>query len=164
MSLLFSSARLIASFIDNDTVSAPTPRRGRLGTGGSGFAWKVGITGSRNGSDGTLEPPGTVPAGGVANGVACGVAIPPGGAVGLVCCVPGGADGFCAGVVVPGIGSVPGGLVGSLGAGVGRGVERGTCATAAFTPANTMHARTAWRTKSRAKLRDIRLNIRRRAP
>ena len=84
----------------------------------------------------------------------------PGGVVGLVCWVPGGALGFCAGVVVPGIGSVPGGRVGSPGAGVGRGVERGTCATAAFVPANTMHARTA----GLSKLRDIKLNIRRRAP
>src|SRR6185369_5796560 len=157
MSLLFSRARLIASFIDNDSVSLPTPNRCRLGTGGSGFAWNCGITGSRIGS---VDPPGTVPAGCVGNGVACGVTVLPGGVVGLVCCVPGGALGFCAGVVVPGIGSVPGGLDGSPGAGVGRGVERGTCATAVFIPANTMHARTA----GLNKLRDIRLNIRRRAP
>src|SRR5262245_38574622 len=102
------------------------------------------MTGSRIGSFaplGTVDPPGTLPAGGVANGVACGVTPPPGGAVGLVCCVPGGAVGFCAGVVVPGIVGCPGGLVGSLGAGVGRGVDCGVCARAAFAPANTMHAR-----------------------
>jgi hypothetical protein len=96
---------------------------------------------------GSVDPPGTVPAGGVANGVACGVTVLPGGAVGLVCCVPGGALGFCAGVVVPGIGSVPGGLVGSFGAGVGRGVEVGTWATAALAPTTTIHARTAGPTK-----------------
>src|ERR1700752_624513 len=157
MSLLFSSARLIASFIDNDKVVSEIPKRCRLGTGGSGFAWNCGITGSPNGSP---DPPGTLPAGGVGNGVACGVTLLPGGAVGLVCCVPGGAVGFCVGDVVPGIGSVPGGLVGSPGAVVGRGVERGTCASAAFTPANMVHARTA----GLSKLRHIRLNIRRRAP
>src|SRR5690349_9661228 len=134
MSLLFSSARLIASFIDNGKVSLPTPKRERLGTGGNGFAWNCGMFGSRRGSPvplGTVDPPGTFPAGGVGNGVACGVTTLPGGAVGLVCCccVPGGAVGF-SGCPVPGIGSVPGGLVGSLGKGVGRGVDCGVCASA----------------------------------
>jgi len=69
--------------------------------------------GSRNGSvegegEGSVEPPGTLPAGGVGAGVAVGVwgrTTVPGGWVEGSCCVPGGADGFCAGVVVPGIGS-----------------------------------------------------------
>jgi len=108
--------------------------------------------GSRKGSplvdgsvEGVVDPPGTLPAGGVGDGTAvgvCGRTIVPGGWDGLVCCVPGGADGFCVGVVVPGIGSCPGGLVGSPGAGVGRGVCCGVCAHAAFTPANTRDART----------------------
>jgi len=118
--------------------------------------------GSRIGSPvplGAVDPPGTLPAGGVGNGVACGVTTLPGTAVGLVCCVPGGAVGLI-GCPVPGIGSVPGGLVGSPGAGVGRGVACGVCATAALAPANRMHARIAGLTK----LRDIKLNIRRRAP
>ena len=42
----------------------------------------------------------------------------------------------------------------------GRGVDCGVCASAPFIPAKTMHARTAGLTK----LRDIKLNIRRRAP
>jgi len=120
--------------------------------------------GSRNGSPvplGILDPPGTLPAGGVGNGVAWGVTTLPGTAVGLVCCVPvpGGAVGLV-GCPVPGIGSVPGGLVGSPGAGVGRGVDCGVCAGEAFAPAKTMHARMA----DLIKLRDIKLNIRRRAP
>jgi hypothetical protein len=88
MSLLFSSARLIASFSASGTDSLPTPRRLKLGTGGNGRAWNVGITGSRNGSFvplGVVDPPGTLPAGGVGNGVACGVVVLPGGAVGLCC-------------------------------------------------------------------------------
>src|ERR1051326_3600397 len=87
MSLLFSRARLIASFSDSCTDSLPTPIRLRLGTGGKGRAWNVGIFGSRNGSFcplGTVDPPGTLPAGGVGNGVACGVIGAPGNAVGLI--------------------------------------------------------------------------------
>lgn len=106
MSLLFSSARLIASFNESGIDSLPTPRRERLGTGGSGFAWNTGMFGSRKGSvdvDGCVEPPGTLPAGGVGAGVCAGIVA--GGAVGFVGCVPGGAAGFCVGVVVPGIGS-----------------------------------------------------------
>src|SRR5215510_16062946 len=122
------------------------------------------MLGSRNGSFaplGTVDPPGTLPVGGVANGVACGVTTPPGGAVGLVGCVAGGAVGFVVcGAGTPGIDGCPGGLVGSLGAGVGRGVDCGVCARAAFAPAKTMHARTAGLTR----LRNITLNIRRRAP
>ncbi len=109
---------------------------------------------------GTVDPPGTLPAGGVGKGVACGVTGAPGTALGLVCCVPGGAVGFWDGVVVPGMFGCPGGLVGSLGAGVGRGVDVGTCARAAFAPAKTKHARTTGLTN----LCDIKLNIRRRAP
>src|SRR6185369_7177444 len=105
------------------------------------------MTGSRTGS---VDPPGTVPAGGVANGVACGVASRPGTAVGLVCCVPGAAvGGFCAGFGCPGMIGTPGGAVGSPGAGVGRGVDRGTCASAAFSPPNKINARTAGVTKLR---------------
>jgi len=62
--------------------------------------------------------------------------------------------------VVPGISGCPGGLVGSLGAGVGRGVDCGVCANAAFAPVNTMHAKIIGLTR----LRDIKFNIRRRAP
>jgi len=119
--------------------------------------------GSRKGSvdEGWVEPPGTLPAGGVGIGVAAGVTgTVDGGAVGLCCCVPGGAAGFVDGVVVPGITGCPGGLDGSLGAGVGRGVVCGTCAHAAFTPANTTDARTT----GLINLVDIELNIERRAP
>src|SRR5215213_2605167 len=163
MSLLFSSARLIESFKDKGTDSLPTPKRERLGTGGNGFAWNCGITGSRKGSFvplGAVDPPGTLPAGGVGDGVCAGRVVTPGGRVGLVCCVPGGAVGFWVGVVVPGIGSCPGGRVGSPGAGVGRGVCCGVCASAAFAPAKTIDARTTGLTN----LVDIKLNIRRRAP
>ena len=83
-----------------------------------------------------------------------------GGALGLVCCVPGGAAGFVAGVVVPGSTGCPGGRAGSLGAGVGIGVDCGTCAQAAFTPANMTDARTT----GLINLVDIELNIERRAP
>src|SRR5215813_7813153 len=122
--------------------------------------------GSRKGSfevEGSVEPPGTLPAGGVGDGTTVGVwgrTIVPGGAVGLVCCVPGGAEGFCAGVVVPGIGSCPGGLVGSPGAGVGRGVDCGVCAHAACTPANTSVARTT----DLINCVNIKLDIEQRAP
>ena len=82
----------------------------------------------------------------------------PGGTPGLVCGTPGGALGFVG--CVPGIGSCPGGLVGSPGGGLGRGVDCGVCASAALVPAKTMHDRTADLTK----VRDIKLNIERRAP
>ena len=39
MSLLFSSARLIASFSDKAIVSVPIPKRWRLGIGGNGRVW-----------------------------------------------------------------------------------------------------------------------------
>src|SRR2546423_13759169 len=125
------------------------------------------MIGSRKGS---VDPPGTgpgtapgtapgaAPGNGVGDGVCAGIV--PGGAVGFVGCVPGGAAGFCVGVVVPGIGSCPGGLVGLPGTGVGRGVDCGVCASAALLPANTMHDSTTDLTK----VRDIKLNIRRRAP
>src|SRR5687768_851662 len=155
MSLLFSSARLIASFSDNGNVSVPTPKRLRLGTGGKGRGWNCGITGSRKGSCGAV---GTgSPVEGVGAGVCAG--IDPGGAAGFVCGAPGGAAGFGVGVV-PGIGCCPGGLLGSPAGGVGRGVDCGTCASAALVPLNRMHARTA----GLSKVRDIELNIRRRAP
>jgi len=64
------------------------------------------------------------------------------------------------GVVVPGMGSCPGGAVGLPGAGVGRGVDCGVCANAALVPADTMHDST----NDFSKVRDIELNIRRRAP
>jgi hypothetical protein len=83
-----------------------------------------------------------------------------GGAVGLVCCVPGGAEGFVAGVVTPGITGCPGGRDGSFGTGVGRGVCVGACAFEALTPANTKDARTT----GLINLVDIELNIERRAP
>src|SRR6185369_16179867 len=150
MSLLFSSARLIASFRDNGNCSLPTPNRLRLGIGGMGLAWNCGITGSRKGSCGS---PGKGVGAGVCAGVCAGSA--PGGAAGFVCGTPGGVAGFCAGVVVPGIGSCPGGLVGSLGAGVGRGVGCGTCANATLVPANTTHARMA----GLITVREIELNI-----
>src|SRR6476661_2898682 len=98
--------------------------------------------GSRNGSfvvEGSVEPPGRAPACGVGDGTAVGV-------WGRTT-VPGG-------VVVPGIGSCPGGRVGSPGAGVGRGVDCGVCASAALAPANTMDARTS----GLIKLVDIKLN------
>src|SRR6185369_5407199 len=104
--------------------------------------------GSRKGSfvvERSVEPPGTLPACGVGDGTTigvCGRTIVPGGCVGLVCCVPGGAAGFCTGEGTPGIGSCPGGLVGSPGAGVGCGVCCGVCAHALFTPANTTDAST----------------------
>src|SRR6185369_16400952 len=122
--------------------------------------------GSRKGSfvvERSVEPPGTLPACGVGDGTTigvCGRTIVPGGAVGLVCCVPGGAAGFCTGDGTPGIGSCPGGRDGSPGAGVGRGVDVGTCASAAFAPATRIDARTT----GLINLVDINLNIRRRAP
>ena len=125
--------------------------------------------GSRNGSfegsvvGGCVEPPGTLPAGGVGLGAAPGVVVcgmVDGGALGLVCCVPGGAGGFVVGFVTPGITGCPGGREGSFGAGVGRGVEVGTCAQAALTPANTTDARTT----GLINFVDIELNIERRAP
>src|ERR1041385_4415691 len=102
--------------------------------------------GSVDGSvDGCVDPPGTLPAAGVGDGLTagvCGRTTVPGGWVGFVCCVPGGADGFCAGVVVPGIGSCPGGRVVRPSGDIGRGVDVGTCASAAPVPANTTDART----------------------
>src|ERR1044072_3940887 len=98
--------------------------------------------GSRRGSVdplGWVDSPGTVPAGGVGGGLTPGICVRgtvPGGVVGLVCLVPGGAAGFWVGVCVPGIGSCPGGLVGSPGAGVGHGVWFGACASGAFAPEN----------------------------
>ena len=86
--------------------------------------------------------------------------IVPGGAAGFVCGAAGGAAGFWVGVVVPGTGSCPGGLDGSPGGGVGRGVDCGTCAITAVVPPNKISARTA----GLIKVRDIELNIRRRAP
>jgi hypothetical protein len=84
----------------------------------------------------------------------------PGGVLGSVCGAPGGACGFWVGDVVPGMGSCPGGLVGSPGAGDGLGVACGVCAVAAPVPANTMHASTA----GLIRVRDMKLSIRQRAP
>jgi hypothetical protein len=82
-----------------------------------------------------------------------------GGAVGFVVGVPGGAVGFCwvgvVGVVVPGIGSFPGGRVGSPGGGVGLGVDCGVCASAALVTAN----KTLDRITALTKVRDMKVNI-----
>ena len=78
--------------------------------------------------------------------------------MGVIGCVPGGAVGVVG--VVPGIGSCPGGRVGSPGGGLGLGVDCGTCASAALVPTN----KTLDRITALAKVRDIRVNIRRRAP
>ena len=82
----------------------------------------------------------------------------PGGVVGFVGVVPGGAVGLDG--VAPGIGSCPGGRVGSPGGGLGRGVDAGTCASAALVPANKILDRITALTK----VRDIRVSIRRKAP
>ena len=72
--------------------------------------------------------------------------------------MPGGACGLVG--VVPGMGSCPGGRVGSPGAGLGLGVDVGTCENAALVPAN----KTLDRITALTKVRDIRVNIRRKAP
>src|SRR6266576_4768838 len=127
MSLLFCSARLMASLSDNAIVlSLVTPRRVRFGSGGSGLCSIVGNKGV--GGSSVAEPSGTGV--GSADGDCCGTVVTPGtmgwapgtvvggtagGGCGAGCCVAGGAVGFWV--------SGPGGV-----AALGVGLADGTCA------------------------------------
>src|SRR5947209_13276225 len=131
MSLLFSSARRMASFSVSETVSVPVrPMRSSEGMGGTGrgcTAGKLGscvspVTGGVVVSAGGTVPgvaAGAVVAGGCVDGCVC----TPGGVCGAGCCVPGGVCGFAGGLgrAVGGTVcccSVPGGRVASVCAGV----------------------------------------------
>src|ERR1043165_6509383 len=150
MSLLFSSARRMASFIVSESVSVPLmPTRSSAGIGGTGRGWTEGKFGS------VVSPVGgcVVVSAGAVLGVAAvgagegavvagvcvvGSVCTPGGFCGAGCCVPGGVCGFAGGVggAVGGTGcwcSVPGRRGASVCAGVvaGGGARGWVCNGAA---------------------------------